>query len=344
VALIRRTQRFRGRSFLLAALAIVGVLGAIAFVMKGSTPPLVAQPVSAPTIAPYPSYVAGSGMLEASTRNIAISTPVGGVVTGVAVKVGDRVAKGQELFRIDGRDLEAQLAVKQSAAVVARAQIVEAQAVLDQARNELNLAESLPDRRAMSAEDLANRRYTLQLDTAKLDTARATTDSADAEVAQAKTDIDRLIVRAPIDGDILQVNLRSGEYAQTGVLSSPLILMGDTATLHVRTDIDENDAWRLRADMPAKAFLRGNSAISFDLHFAYVEPYMVPKLELTGQSTEQVDTRVLQVVYSFARGSLPVYVGQQVDVYLETPPDQLGTGQTAPPLPAPTNASSGAGS
>src|SRR5579864_1262540 len=132
VALIRRTQRFRGRSFLLAALAIVGVLGAIAFVMKGSTPPLVAQPVSAPTIAPYPSYVAGSGMLEASTRNIAISTPVGGVVTGVAVKVGDRVAKGQELFRIDGRDLEAQLAVKQSAAVVARAQIVEAQAVLDQ--------------------------------------------------------------------------------------------------------------------------------------------------------------------------------------------------------------------
>lgn len=336
--------RIPGRSFLLAALAVLGIAGGIAFTMKGSAPPRVAQPVAQPTIAPYPRYIAGSGMLEASTQNIAISTPVGGVVVDVAVKVGDRVQKGQALFRIDGRDLEAQLAVKQTAAAAARAQIVEAQAVLDQARNEVKLAENLPDPRAISAEDLANRRFTAQLDDAKLSTARATADSADAEVAQAKTDVDRLIVRAPIDGTILQVNLRPGEYAQTGVLSSPLILMGDTATLHVRTDIDENDAWRFRPDMPAKAFLRGNSAISFDLHLAYVEPYIVPKQELTGQSTEQVDTRVLQVVYSFAKGDLPVYVGQQVDVYIATPPDQTATGRTAPPLPAPGTAAGRTGS
>jgi hypothetical protein len=71
--------------------------------------------------------------------------------------------------------------------------------------------------------------------------------------------------------------------------------------------------------MPARAFLRGNSAISFDLSFAYIEPYVLPKTELSGASTERVDTRVLQVVYSVIKGDLPIYAGQQLDVYIETP-------------------------
>jgi len=48
-----------------------------------------------------------------------------------------------------------------------------------------------------------------------------------------------------------------------------------------------------------------------------VEPYVVPKRSLTGDSTERVDTRVMQAVYSFPRGRLPVYVGQQMDVFIE---------------------------
>jgi hypothetical protein len=84
------------------------------------------------------------------------------------------------------------------------------------------------------------------------------------------------------------------------------LLLGDTSTLHVRVDIDENDGWRLKPGMPAKAFLRGNSGISFDLSFAYTEPYVLPKIELSGASTERVDTRVLQVVYSVRKGDLPI--------------------------------------
>ena len=54
-----------------------------------------------------------------------------------------------------------------------------------------------------------------------------------------------------------------------------------------------------------------------DLKFEYVESYVIPKRSLTGDSTERVDTRVLQVIYSFERGKLHVYPGQQVDVYIE---------------------------
>jgi hypothetical protein len=132
------------------------------------------------------------------------------------------------------------------------------------------------------------------------------------------------------------VNVRPGEYAQTGVLSSPLILMGDTRTVHVRVDVDENDAWRFRSGVRAKAFLRGNSAIAFDMSFAYVEPYVVPKTSLTGASTERVDTRVLQVVFGALKAELPIYAGQQVDVYIETLAGQTAPekGQPDPPVPA----------
>jgi HlyD family secretion protein len=43
----------------------------------------------------------------------------------------------------------------------------------------------------------------------------------------------------------------------------------------------------------------------------------VPKKSLTGDSTERVDTRVLQVIFSFEPGELPIYVGQQMDVFIE---------------------------
>src|SRR5439155_19530690 len=90
-------------------------------------------------------------------------------------------------------------------------------------------------------------------------------------------------------------------------------------TLNVRVDVDENDAWRIRPDAPAIASVRGNLQLKTPVKFVRIEPYVVPKRSLTGDSTERVDTRVLQILYSFDRGALPVYVGQQLDVFIDAP-------------------------
>jgi hypothetical protein len=65
--------------------------------------------------------------------------------------------------------------------------------------------------------------------------------------------------------------------------------------------------------------VRGNPPLSIPLRFEYIEPYVTPKTSLTGQSTERTDVRVLQVIYSFERGTLPVYLGQQMDAFIEVP-------------------------
>jgi hypothetical protein len=58
------------------------------------------------------------------------------------------------------------------------------------------------------------------------------------------------------------------------------------------------------------------------LKFERLEPMVVRKASLTGESIERTDTRVLQVIYSFDRAALPVYVGQQLDVFIDASPDQ----------------------
>jgi hypothetical protein len=90
--------------------------------------------------------------------------------------------------------------------------------------------------------------------------------------------------------------------------------------LHVRVDVDENDAWRVQPGAEAEGYARGNAAIHVRLRFVRIEPYIVPKRSLTGESTERVDTRVLQAVYAFDRGEQPLYVGQQLDVFIAAPP------------------------
>jgi multidrug resistance efflux pump len=153
---------------------------------------------------------------------------------------------------------------------------------------------------------------------------------AKASLEQARVDLDRTVVRAPMDGAILKVNVRLGEYAQAGALATPLMTMGTVDPLHVRVDVDEGDSWRICPGSAATARLRGNAGVSVPLSFVRFEPYVMPKRSLTDDTAERVDTRVLQVIYAFAPAAFPAFVGQQIDVFIEAP--------------APTDSDAGAGS
>jgi multidrug resistance efflux pump len=150
-------------------------------------------------------------------------------------------------------------------------------------------------------------------------TSRADVAEAEASVAQAEVDLDRLVVRAPADGTVLRVNVRAGEFAPAGRLDEPLVVLGSVRPLHVRADVDEADAWRVRPGARATASVKGRADLRAPIEFVRIEPQVLPKRSLTGNVSERVDTRVLQVIYRLAPDALPVHVGQQVDVFLEAP-------------------------
>ncbi len=294
------------RKYVLPVIAIAGILLAILIASRANKTLPPAPPVSAAPQPPYRSFVAGAGIIEANTENIAIGTQIPGIVSKIYVQIGSHVKTGDPLFTIDDRAQRALVAVKTAAVQVAEAQLAHA-------KYELGIGEGLTEKRVLSLEDRETRRYNVQ-------TAEAQLAQARADLESAKTDLDRLTVHAPVDGQVMQLKMHLGEFAPAGVLSQPLILLGGIEPMNVRVNVDENDAWRVRANADAIGFLRGNNQIKTPLRFVRFEPYVVPKVSLTGDSTERVDTRVLQVIYSFERGNLPIYVGQQMDVYIDALP------------------------
>jgi hypothetical protein len=62
--------------------------------------------------------------------------------------------------------------------------------------------------------------------------------------------------------------------------------------------------------------MRGQASVSFPLRFVRVEPLVVGKSAFKGEGGERSDSRVLQVIYDFDAGTTPVYVGQQMDVFI----------------------------
>ena len=315
--------------YTMPVLAIVGIAAAVATVVNGNKPTPVAPAVVEPSRSPFQSFIAGAGIVEAKSQNIAIGSPLNGIVKAVMVTVGDQVKAEAPLFRLDDREALADLALRRADLAKAKAAVGEAEAELTNAKNLMHLADNITDRRAISTEELDRRHNATLIAHSKLQSARAQVLQAQAALAAVQTTLDRLVIRAPVSGEVLQVNVRPGEFSATGVLSKPLLILGNLDQLHVRVDIDENDAWRFRKEGRAIAYLRGNRQFSTDLKLAWVEPYVVPKRSLTGDSTERVDTRVLQALYSFDRGKLPAYVGQQMDVFIEVPENMVNHSRTS---------------
>ena len=355
------------RILLLPVLALCGLLFAAWTVAKSNRPVPIAQPVAQPATAKFASFVAGAGLVEPSSELIAIGTPIAGIVVEVPVTVGAQVKAGDVLFRLDERALKAQLVGDEAAVAAAKAQrdrlvaaprtedvpvaeaaLAAAVAGTADAQQQLTLAESVTVKGAISVDDLSRRRFALQAAQARqtqvqaeltrlkagtwapdLAIASAQLAQAEAKATATRIELERLVIRAPRAGEVLQVRIRAGEFAPAGVTATPLLLLGDTSILHVRIDIDENDAWRLKAGALVECYVRGNNRLHTLLRYVRTEPYVVPKRSLTGDSSERVDTRVLQVIYAFDPQGLPAHVGQQVDAFIEAAPIET----TVPPKP-----------
>lgn len=273
-------------------------------------------------------------------------------------KVGVSVKKGDPLCLIDDRQLKAQLQLQLANLSASEAQLAKLkaqprkeeipplEAALEAAdynlkvqddtakRNaELYPQNAVPGRDYLQSQYLARQalhqkaQAKANLDLLKagawkydIDIAAANVEVARAQVNQTKTDLERLVVRATVDGEVLQINVRQGEYVGAPPTTA-LYVLGNTKPMNIRVDIDEYDiprAYRyFKPGVPAYVSPRGDPSMKVPVTFDRVEPYVVPKKSLTGDNTERVDTRVLQVIYRVADNQPVLYVGMQVDVFLD---------------------------
>jgi HlyD family secretion protein len=275
-----------------------------------------ADPPQRPPAAASGNAVAGVGTVEPQSELIAVAVELPGVVRRVLVAPGDSVVAGQPLFALDTRAAEAALAAARADVASARAALRQAEVALADERARQGLFEAVQDPDALSADELQRRRFGTRRAAAAVNQARAGVAAAEAAVRVRATDLARLTIRAPIAGRIYQVNVRPGQYAPVEQGDEPLLAMGADTRLHVRAEFDEADAPRLRGAGQAYGVLRGHPGRRIPLQLERVEPQVTEKRALSGGS-ERVDTRVVEVVYSFDPAAVPSWLGQRMDVFVE---------------------------
>jgi HlyD family secretion protein len=289
----RKRSRRASRRILLAVVlvAIVAAAGASRFWARPVEVQVTRAVLVNPT-APVPVLTAAGYIVP--RRKVELSPKITGRIEWVGVDQDSQVKKGQVLIRLEQRDLQAQLAQARANTQAAEARlqqllagsreedIEQAQAAVEEAQANVVLAEvNLKRTEKLFAEGLVARQLIddgrNQSDTARaklkaakerlrlvkagprpeeIQQARAELRQTQASVELAEANLDNTLIRAPMDGTILERLAEPGETVTTTIVSqrgakSAMLSMADLRDLLVEVDINQSDLKKLRLRMPA---------------------------------------------------------------------------------------------
>ncbi len=311
-------------------LALAGMVMAVSLLLRLKKPDPVAAEVSpvapvapaapvAPPAAGLSSDTIGArGLIESAEENVRIASPLPGLVVNVPVKVGAKVEAGELLVQIDDRDTKSLIEQQQATLAVQEAKLKAADVNFADRREQLQRTEQLRRDNSSSESEVQRARFAVQAAEAGVLQARAEIESTKAQIGRAKVQLDMLSVRAPRAGTILQVNTRAGESATPQIAGEPLMLLGSIERLQIRAEVDEASAARVRAEAKAVAYMKGQRIDPIVLKCVRIEPFIVSRKSLPGDVGGSAETRVLQVIFSFAAPDAgKLYVGQQMDVFID---------------------------
>ncbi len=256
---------------------------------------------------PYKNFIAATGVVEPYSKNIYVGSMTSGIVKKVYVQSGENIKKGELLFEIDDAQKRVQIPVLQ-------AQITHSQARLKSAKHQLDLLE---DMKKLSSSMVTNEKYTKVVDS--YNEAKTFYQLSKTQLKALKSELAFYKIYSPIDGKVLQSNITP---SSTFDANTKALIIGSNK-LNVKVSINEFDSTKLDNTAKAVASVRGDANKKIELKYKYTIPFIVPKKNLTGLNTEQTDTRVLQVVYEIQnRADFPLYVGEMLDVFIETSKDK----------------------
>jgi HlyD family secretion protein len=290
------------------------------------------------------------GRVEPVSGLIRIAAPVVGVVDEVLAKANDKVFAGQPLVRLRDQEARAQLASvtaqvamrkrirnKESASSGAAAQrkaedaAADAEAAVSQVRSLLDRA--VADRRAGRGSDAGVAAVRSGLTRAEAYLVEQTDElrriAADAplptvaegqlkiarsELSASRAALDKLTIRAPIDGTILQIKARPGEVVSPS--TPPLVELGDTSALRVRAEVDERDIEKIKprqSVLVRPAALRGREVAGM---VSLIAPIVEAGRYSAPGQRNMTDVDVVEVLIELSE-SVPLVVGMKVDVYFQ---------------------------
>ena len=191
--------------------------------------------------------ISATGAL-AAISTVDVGSQISGQVTEVLVDFNDRVSKGQVIAKIDPSTYQAQIAQGSAQVNSARASLATAQATLRNAELDFQRKSTLVERQLVARSDA-------DLARAARDQARAQVASAQAQISQqiastqtSRLNLERTVIRAPVDGVVLTRTVEPGQTVAAS-LQSPVLfqIAEDLSKMEIVLAIDEADIGQVKA-------------------------------------------------------------------------------------------------
>ncbi len=297
----------------------------------GETVPVEVAPVTQQDV---PIQIKGIGNVEAVTT-VAVRSQVEGTLLTVGFAPGQEVKKGQVLFTIDPRPLQAQLsqaeanllkamaAVRQANDIVARDEAIAANNRVAVNRD-LKLVESGVIPREQYDNDLATLRAseaTVRADQSSVANLQAAQKAEDANVQNARVQLSYTTIRAPLAGKTGNLVVTAGNLVRAND-TTPMVTITTSSPIYVTFSVPERDLVRIR-QTSGKDVLAVQGVIPGDES----NPVM-GKLSLV-DNTVDAATGTVRLKATFINDDRRLYPGQFVNVVLT-----LGTASQAIVVPS----------
>lgn len=301
---------------------------------------------------PQPTWVAAApGRVEPRSGQIRVASLAPGRILEISTQVGDRVTKGDVLVRLDDKEArarltaaEAEVAIRQrerdaQAETAGREDVRKAEDALYAAERAATNARFALDgvlaadrKAAGNAQDLIQARNQLSQAEDKLRRERialasahakakvpapnrleAALTTARAELTLAEEAVEKMRIRAPLSGSVLQINAKPGELAMPAA-EQVLVVMGDLSMMRVRTEVDEQDVAKIKRGQ--QVFVRSTAFPGREFSGTVTE--LAPSLAMPRMGSRgarrSTDVEVMEVIVDL-EGTSPLLPGMRADVF-----------------------------
>ncbi len=211
------------------------------------------------------SLVSATGTLRAQTQ-VNLQAQVMGTVDQLLIQEGDWVNKGDLLLKLDQKSYQAQL--------------LQTRSRFEQALASFNRIESLYAKQLVSAE--------------QYEAAKTACEAAQAQYDQAKDQLDKTVLRAPISGTVVKLNVKEGETVILGTMNNPgtvIMVLADMSRMEAWVNVDETDIVSLAAGQKARVKVDALPETSFTgtvTRIGYMPTQTLLSSEVTGTEFEVV--------------------------------------------------------